>query len=85
MKVYALWYGGSSYNAPYVKDDIEEFSSIQAAKDTFWSREDFDPYYPCVEGSTMQLFFYDPRLVEDPYPDREITLGPRGGVNITPC
>ena len=86
LKVYAVWYGGPSYSAPYVQDHTEEFDSIQEAKDTFWRRADFDPYYPCVEDSEMQLFFYDPRdNTVDPYPDRILTMGPRGGVRMERC
>jgi hypothetical protein len=84
MRVYAHWYGGSSYSAP-TNEDTEEFSSIQSAKDAFWRRADFDPYYPCVEDSSMLLYFSDPRETNDPYPDRELTLGPRGGIRSTPC
>lgn len=81
MKVFSLWYGGNNYSCPSM-EDIEEFRSIQSAKDSFWSRSDYDPYYPCVDRPEMQLYFTDPRKAEDPYPDMLITMGPRGGVRI---
>lgn len=31
---------------------------------------------------SMTVWFYDPRDVTDPYPDREIKIGPRGGIQI---
>lgn len=82
MKVYGLWYGGSSYSAPEVERDTEEFNSIQEAKDTFQRRYDNDDYAtPCVsDESEMHLFFSDPREMDDPYPDRVLRFGPRGGV-----
>ena len=83
MKVYALWYGGSSYAAPSIPEDIEEFDSIREARDVFESRADFDPYFPCVdESSEMHLFFADPRESGEEYPDRVLFLGPRGGVRM---
>lgn len=83
MKVYGLWYGGSSYGSPSVKRDTEEFDSIKEAKDAFQRRYDNDDYpaTPCVsDSSEMHLFFSDPRDMSDPYPDRVLKFGPRGGV-----
>jgi hypothetical protein len=83
MKVYGLWCGGSSYSAPEVERDTEEFDSIQEAKGTFQRRYDNDDYpaTPCVsDESEMHLFFSDPREMDDPYPDRVLRFGPRGGV-----
>ena len=84
MKVWALWHGGSSYAVPSIPDDLEEFTSIGAARETFWSRADWDPQYPCVENSSMVLYFHNPTEDQDPYPDREVTMGPRGGVQVGP-
>ncbi len=28
----------------------------------------------------LTSFFYDPRAQADPYPDRRISVGPRGGI-----
>jgi hypothetical protein len=84
MRVYALWYGGSNYAAPEIKDR-EEFRSLRAAKAAFWRRADFDPYYPCVdkEGCTMEVYRTDPAGMADSYPDLIIKLGPRGGVKVS--
>ena len=100
MKVWGLWYGGSNYVVPQ-RTDLEEFSSISAAKEVFWCRSDgWDPVEglqcPCVDtgasaydhghGTEMQLFLTKP----DPddgnwYPDRIIRIGPRGGVRVEQC
>jgi hypothetical protein len=85
MKVYALWFGGSSYAYPTVKDDLEEFASIASAKRVFYSRSDHDPYYPCVEDTCEMFLFFDRPPETDPYPDRILTLGPRGGVRVERC
>lgn len=37
------------------------------------------------ESSTMTLYFYDPSEAHDPYPDRMLSFGPRGGVNVERC
>lgn len=38
---------------------------------------------PCADaGAEMHVFLADPRDSDDPYPDRIITLGPRGGVRV---
>lgn len=86
MKVYMMWHGGANYALPTV-DDAEEFSSLQAAKESFWSRADRDPFYPCVENPEAWILFSDPRenASGDVYPDRVMTLGPRGGVRIERC
>ena len=86
MRVYALWYGGSNYAAPEIKDR-EEFRSLQAAKDALWRRADFDPFYPCVddEACEMQVYRTDPAELADPYPDLIIKLGPRGGIRVEAC
>jgi hypothetical protein len=66
---------------------LEEFSSIQDAKDAFYSRSDFEPGYPCVENSSMMLFA--PKSWErgggNNFPFAELTLGPRGGVRVSIC
>ena len=79
-RTWMLWFGGSSYAAP-TTDDAEEFDTIKEAREAFEARADFDPYFPCVsEDTCAHLFFADPRETSDPYPDRVLTLGPRGGV-----
>ena len=96
MKVYGIFHGGCNYSQNITNRSVEEFSSIKQARDIFESRADFDPYYPCVdESAEMQLFFSDPRndedetddesLIDPGYPDRVLSLGPRGGVHISRC
>ena len=87
MKVWGLWYGGSSYSVGSVKDDTEEFRSLKHAKNAFQSRADYDPYFPCVEQNEteMSVWFYDPTDIRDPYPDRILKLGPHGGVRVERC
>ena len=83
MKVTAMWYGGSSYTTPY-PDEVEHFSGLKQAKDIFWARSDFDPYYPCVdETSEMWVVFGVHDSIE--YPDCIIKFGPRGGIVIERC
>ena len=85
MKVWMLWHGGSSY-AHSAMEDVEEFYSFKTAKEVFWSREEqYDPYYPCVEESSASIYFHDPRETCDPYPDRQLSIGPRGGVKVERC
>jgi hypothetical protein len=86
VKVWALWHGGTNYSLGYVDDDIEVFDSLQAAKDTLYNREECsDPYYPCVEESSMYVYFSDPRGLADPYPDRILIIGSRGGIRSLHC
>jgi hypothetical protein len=85
MQTYALWHGGSSYAAPSIPDDLEAFDSIREARAAFNARRDWDPYYPCVEGSSMWLYFSDPTDDPDPYPDRVLEEGPRGGLVESPA
>ncbi len=72
--------------APAEISDAEAHDSIAQARDAFrqaCDREVFvDPQH--LEG---RLFLYDPRGddVHDPYPDRILTLGPRGGVQMLPA
>ena len=85
-----LWHGGSSYEVGYIDEDTEEFPSLAAAKDAFAGRADtLETYYPCVSedtpedgGPSAQVFFADPREFADPYPDRVLSFGPRGGVRV---
>lgn len=83
MKVYGLWYGGTSYAAPsiYNRGDIEEFDSIQDAKDTLQERyENWNGYTPTVtHESEIHLFYVGPYETQE-YPDRIISFGPKGGI-----
>ena len=83
MNVYAQFYGGYSYAAPY-PNDYETFESIGAAKESFRQRIDFDPKYPCTDNTaTMTLFFKLPETQE--YPDRIIKTGKHGGIIYEHC
>jgi len=85
MKMFGLWFGGSSYATPY-PDQREEFSSIQDAKDELWRRsENWDGSTPCVDDSEMLLYRCDPATTHDPYPDLRLFFGTRGGVRQERC
>ncbi len=86
MKVWGMWHGGSSYSHPCVKDDVESFDSLAQAKRIFEDRYRYDLRYPCVTAeASMTVWFRDPRDERDPYPDRVIELGPRGGIRTSIC
>ena len=78
MKVMMMWHGGVNYAVP-TADDAEEFPSLKAAKDAFWRRADFDPYYPCVDSPEAWIFIGN--SVGD-YPDRIMRLGKHGAVIV---
>lgn len=84
---WGLWYGGPSY-APSYHDEAEAFPSLRAAADEHWRREcGSDPYYPTVTDSETWLYGPFPagtprESVSFDYPDRIITIGPRGGVRV---
>lgn len=94
MECWMLWHGGASYAHGSVEEDIEHFDSIKAALEDFDSRADSSrTYYPCVErdtpdngGQSAWLFFSNPNDEGngpgDPYPDRIIEYGPRGGLHV---
>lgn len=91
MKCAILWHGGSNYSVPDVRKDVEYCDSLKDAIHLHQNRCDFDPYFPCVDdlAAETQVFFgyspEDPLTAEhgDPYPDRVIRNGPRGGVLIS--
>lgn len=94
MKVYGIFHGGSSYSTYWTNQDVEEFATIQAAKNALESRHSFDPFYPCVdESASFWLFFEDPRntdlpkdsLIDPGYPDRVLEVGKRGGIVCSSC
>lgn len=94
--IYATWHGGAGYSVSHVEDHLETFPSVRDAKEALASRERYGYWQPQtftfatgntgayltpgVEGSSMDLYFADPRETHDPYPDRRLTIGPRGGV-----
>lgn len=98
MTIYALWHGGSSYAHGDVETDVETFPSIRAAVDALQDRSKLGhgwqmPFYyadgrtarvytPNADDSSMWLWFADPRGNADPYPDRVLSFGPRGGVRV---
>lgn len=85
MKVWAQIKYGESYSWP---DEASEFASIAAVKremdipgsETGHARS----YFPCSrdEGMTAFVYFYDPKEARDPYPDRVLTIGPRGEIKV---
>lgn len=84
MKVYGLWHGGSSYNCPSIPDDVEVFSTLASAKSELIDREDnCNGRTPCVSESEMHVFLTDPRESVDAYPDMVLTIGHRGGVQVS--
>lgn len=106
-QVFALWHGGQGYGHSDPTDDLECFPSMQTAREAFaeratrgdsWrqrfayvNRAPEAVYCPCVENSSMTLWFglepdEDGRYsAQDAYPDRILTIGPRGGVRAEHC
>ena len=91
MKVYGIFFGGANYSTYVTNSDVEEFPSLQRAKETFETRVEFDRHYPCCdESASMWIFYDDPRnsdvdinsIIDTGYPDRIIELGARGGVIV---
>lgn len=84
MKITALWWGGASYAQGTWSTDGERFDSLADAVAEYDRRRTCGGYYPCVEGSEMQIVFghFTPQVWCDVYPDRIICEGPRGGVRV---
>lgn len=84
MTVYMTWHGGHSYAVPYASDR-EELASVAAARELFESRYyNRDGTTPAVDDTaTAWLFFTDPADTDDPYPDRIVEIGPRGGIRVS--
>ena len=75
MSVYALWYGGPSYAYPYPQEDMEQFDSLDDAREAFesryrqgdWMKQDFkyifkvedSVFTPTVEDSYMHVWDAD--------------------------
>ena len=82
MSVYLQWNGGDSYR-PSDITEVEEVETVEAAVRLCRERYlNLDRTTPCVsEDAVSYVYLYDPREpdVTDPYPDRAITRGPRGG------
>ena len=86
MKCYGFWHGGSSYAHA---DKPEAFDSLADAVATFENRQDNTDYpaTPCCdESASMRIAFGSIEECDgDFYPDREITIGPRGGIVVSRC
>jgi len=90
MKTWMLWHGGSSYGVGTIPEDVESFDSLQDALHEFQAREEgWNTYYPCVSdetpengGASAWLWFAFPEG-SDPYPDRVVEFGPRGGLVVS--
>ena len=89
MRVWVLFNGGANYSPGSVHEvrDIEEFSSMRNAGIALWQRvtgrdNDFPNVTP---DANMHLWMYCPNDgagdVHE-YPDREVTVGPRGGIRV---
>lgn len=87
MRCWFLWHGGGSYSTPDVEKHTEEAASLAQVRRIVESRCNRDPYYPCVDRETTeaQVFFVDPRGTRDPYPDRIVRFGRRGGIVTERC
>lgn len=98
MTIYAMWHGGPSYAHGYIDSDVETFPTLAAARDAlisrersgYWFQQDFafltrpaeSKFTPCVESSSMTIWLADPTRNPDPYPDRILSIGPRGGIRM---
>lgn len=67
------------YGASYVDDHTIEYDTLSEARESFRRTCDYERYGDPQEH-TAWIFFYDPRKTPDPYPDRIMTCGPRGGI-----
>lgn len=80
--VWAAWHGGPNYS-PTPTDEAEPFPSLAAVRAMMTDRADNrDGTTPCVTDDEVTVWFYDPREEADPYPDRLLTRGPRGGIRV---
>lgn len=92
-RVWFLWHGGASYAAPDAsrREDCEAFASLREALADFAARPGASFYPDCNRvppddgGPSAHLFFADPYKDSDPYPDRVLSFGPRGGLRMVPA
>lgn len=97
---YGRWHGGSSYAVGELSDCLETFASIKSAKQALYDRCYCGRYpntfnyvrgtehseTPAVdESSEIQLYACDPREMTDPYPNKHVFFGPRGGIRVECC
>ena len=84
IKVWGLFHDPGNYAHPELSD-AEPFTSISHARNEFHHRVNGgDSYYPAVSHQA-ELHLYlggHPDEMQDPYPDRIIKKGPRGGTNV---
>lgn len=80
-EVFAMWHGGPNYAHPYNPEHVESFPSVNAVADAMRDRmANRDGSTPCVQDSSALVYRFDPRGVDDAYPDLILTEGPRGGI-----
>lgn len=87
MECWTTTYGGYNWTHPYMTaDNVTHHKSINDAMNAFW-RFTEDPHNMTDETTEMSLYLYNPLAedVTDPYPDRRVFIGPRGGVRIETC
>ena len=91
MTVWAVFNGGhGSYSPGDVHNprDVESFASLRAAGvELWWRHRGARSYYPCVgDDASLHVYISDPSAGTDgpayEYPDRIITIGPRGGIRM---
>ncbi len=101
MTIFGVWHGGANYGVGDLNESVEIFDSLRAARAALSDRERLRAHWlhtftyadgrvervetPCVENSSMTIWFADPRNNPDPYPDRLLTVGPRGGIRMEAC
>ena len=83
MKVWASFYGGSSYSP----GEYEEFDSIDdVVREYGAALRGEDPDFPCVSKEAEVLVCStDPWHDEDAYPFLILSRGPRGGIKRDRC
>ena len=84
MRVWALWHGGANYAVGSIDTDLEEFVTLEECKYALDGRRMNDSGQTPGVGfdSLFHVWFADPRDSVDPYPDRIIRFGTRGGLVI---
>lgn len=92
MKVFALWFGGSSYRPSSAPEDTEVFPSLQAVKDELQSRYSGwaaitrldgtteTTRTPAVERDSEFLVWSHGDGTDFPAYGTRVYFGPRGGV-----
>ena len=80
MKIYAQF--TSPTLAPAFPDDYQEFDSIRAAKVAFERFVDSESRF-CNERECQGLLFAGHPEACNGYPEKILTVGPRGGIRMT--